>query len=202
MNTFISEDKRILVSSRFYISVASHNSRVYATNFNSGAIEIYGHNSDTWWGLRRIHRPFNNPDEIRLWVNDKNIYISSWKHDSIFLFNHDGKPLVSYGNSGSCEAGQLNIPLLCHGDDDGDVLIADILNQGLQVLHSDGHFSVVNIQDMFRPQSAVYTPGRLYVLDEDPVSSKRSRILVYLPDQIKIENLENEYEQIKITAVG
>ena len=126
-------------------------------------------------------------------MNDKHIFASSWDNGPIFVFNHDGTLLDKHGIHGRGKAGYFDIPLLCHGDDDGDVLIADVGNHRLQVLHSNGHFSVVNIPDILRPRSAIYTPGRLYVLEKDP-SPQRNRINVYLPDQIKIKNLENEYE--------
>ena len=197
MNSLIVGDKRFLVLSGTYFSVESHNSRVYAVNRYPCAIEIYGHSGDTWWGLRRIHTPFNREDIINLWVNDKNIYASSWDNDAIFVFNHDGTILGQHGVRGSGEAGKLDHPLLCHGDDDGDVFIADWGNLRLQVLHGDGHFSVVNIPIMWWPDSAVYTPGRLFVFELDPTSD-RGCITVYLPDPIKIlANVEqgmNEFE--------
>ena len=180
-DVFLSEDKRVIVSPGHYCSVASHKSLIYVANRNTVAIEIYGHSGDTLWGLRRIHTPFNRYDRINLWVNDKYIFASSFLNDALFY---------RHGVRGSGEAGRFVCPLMCHGDDDGDVLIADWGNRRLQVLHGDGHFPVVNIPDILHPRSAVYTSGRLYVIDED--SSLSSRSLVYIPDQILVENMQDE----------
>ena len=193
MNSPISEDKKMLVSPGHYCSVASHKSNIYAAYRDLGAIEIYSHSGDTWWGLRRIYTPIDAYDTIRLWVNDTYIFASSYFNDAIFVYNHDGTLHGKHDVHGSSETGQLYGTLLCHGDDDGDVLIADYYNHRLQVLYSDGAFSVVNIPYMRYPRSAVYTPGRLYVLEWDP-SSNRNRIDVYLPDQIKVGNVEQENE--------
>ena len=76
--------------------------------------------------------------------------------------------VLGVGGKGG-EAGRLWCPLLCHGDDDGDVLIADRWSERLQVLHSYGHFSIVEMNAAYewQPESAVYIPGRLYFLENE-----------------------------------
>ena len=170
-----------------YFSVMSHSNRVYAAQHAKGDIEIYGHSDETWWGLRRIQTPMKYHN-IRLWVNDSSIFASSLHYDTIFIYNHDGSIKCQHGVYGEGgEAGQLRYPLLCHGDDDGDVLIADYLNRRLQVLHDDGHFSVVEINAApeCRLSSAVYIPGRFYILENEGTGGLyKHRISVYLPEQL------------------
>ena len=159
----------------------SHNNRVYASQYDTGDIEIYGHSGDTWWGLRRIQTTMTFS---RLWVNDSNIFASRWNNQTIYIYSHDGSFKGQHGEHGEGgEAGRLRLPLMCHGDDDGDVLIADWGNRRLQVLHRDGRFSVVKRNATSGPESAVCIPGRLYILQKEWDHSKNS-ISVYLPEQL------------------
>ena len=166
----------------------SHNNRVYAANYNTGEIEIYGHSGDTWWGLRRIQTPMKS-GFIQIWVNYSNIFASSWVNDTIYIYNHDGSFKGQHGVSGKGgEAGRLWCPFLCHGNDDGDVLIADWGNKRLQVLHGDGRFSVVQMNAAPEvPRSAVYIPGRLYILEYE-FSESKIRISVCLPEHMHNDN--------------
>ena len=90
-----------------------------------------------------------------------------------------------YGEGG--EPGRLRLPFLCHGDDDGDVLIADWGNNRLQVLHGDGRFSVVEMDaaSEWSPWSAVYIPGRVYIMEHEWRGGVyKNRISVCLLEQL------------------
>ena len=115
----------------------TNSNRVYASHLDTCDIEIYGHSGDTWWGLRRIQTPMID-HMIRIWVNDSAIFVSIWTNHTIYIYNHDGSFKGQHGGYGKGgEAWRFWYPLLCHGDDDGNVLIADWSNERLQVLHGE-----------------------------------------------------------------
>ena len=87
---------------------------------------------------------------------------------------------------------------LCVSDENVDVLIAAWSNHCLQVLHSGGNYSRVDIheEELRWPDSAVYYPGRLFNLNcnisNDPPNE--TRLAVFLPTGL--QNEESEYEKL------
>ena len=63
------------------------------------------------------------------------------------------------------------MPLLCHSDATGTLLVADRDNFRLQLLHRGGQWQLtqVTLPRNMRCERAVYTPGRLYVLGVSPL---------------------------------
>ena len=76
----------------------------------------------------------------------------------------EGKKIVKYGKYGF-ELGEFGNPLACMCDDKDNLLIADTLNNRLQLLHKY-KWSKIELQPSpILPTSAVYDDNLLYVLD-------------------------------------
>ena len=102
---------------------------------------------------------FNLPWGICLDADD-NVFIADWRNDRVQSFTKDGKWLATFGtsgtlnNGGDCSnavvkggitlseapVGQFNRPTGVCVDQDGDIYIADWLNNRVQVLTPDGRF--------------------------------------------------------------
>jgi DNA-binding beta-propeller fold protein YncE len=128
--------------------------------------------------------------------SDDNIFVADWRNDRVQSFTSDGKWLASFGmpgTGGDCynarvkggitysdaPVGQFNRPTGVCVDQDGDIYIADWLNNRVQVLTpdgrfiteftGDGHLSNMGIAklrsnpDMIRQRNAIrnFTPERV-----------------------------------------
>ena len=128
--------------------------------------------------------------------SDDNIFVADWRNDRVQSFTSDGKWLASFGTPGTggdcynarvkggitysdAPVGQFNRPTGVCVDQDGDIYIADWLNNRVQVLTpdgrfiteftGDGHLSNMGIAklrsnpDMIRQRNAIrnFTPERL-----------------------------------------
>ena len=128
--------------------------------------------------------------------SDDNIFVADWRNDRVQSFTSDGKWLASFGTPGTggdcynarvkggitsshAPVGRLNRPTGVCVDQDGDIYIADWLNNRVQVLTpdgrfiteftGDGHLSNMGIAklrsnpDMIRQRNAIrnFTPERL-----------------------------------------
>jgi len=86
-----------------------------------------------------------------------NIFVADWRNDRIQSFTNDGKWLATFGRPGTggdcsfakidggrrhvdAPIGQFNRPTGVCVDDDGDIYVADWLNNRVQVLAPDGRF--------------------------------------------------------------
>ena len=89
--------------------------------------------------------------------SDDNIFVADWRNDRVQSFTSDGKWLASFGTPGTggdcynarvkggityshAPVGQFNRPTGVCVDQDGDIYIADWLNNRVQVLTPDGRF--------------------------------------------------------------
>ncbi len=89
--------------------------------------------------------------------SDDNIFVADWRNDRVQSFTSDGKWLASFGTPGTggdcynarvkggityspAQVGQFNRPTGVCVDQDGDIYIADWLNNRVQVLTPDGRF--------------------------------------------------------------
>jgi len=89
--------------------------------------------------------------------SDDNIFVADWRNDRVQSFTSDGKWLASFGTPGTggdcynarvkggityshVPVGQFNRPTGVCVDQDGDIYIADWLNNRVQVLTPDGRF--------------------------------------------------------------
>ena len=71
---------------------------------------------------------------------------------------------VEYGGHGE-KLGNFNYPYVCTCDDDDNLLIADMLNNRLQLLHGK-RWSKIELQPPpIRPTGAAYDGCALYVMD-------------------------------------
>ena len=159
-----------------YTSAVCHDDgRVFAVQLNSNTVEVY----DPSQSRQLVHSiTLDIPPEpytIKLNVTHSGIYVSSTSHSTVYEFSHTGRLMQQHGRYGKGGAGDLLWPLLCHGDSDGALLVADNGNASLHVLHSDGRWSVVTMSPVSRPYSALHIPGRLYVLTND------NKLQMYLP---------------------
>ena len=128
--------------------------------------------------------------------SDDNIFVADWRNDRVQSFTSDGKWLASFGTPGTggdcynarvkggityshAPVGQFNRPTGVCVDQDGDIYIADWLNNRVQVLTpdgrfiteftGDGHLSNMGIAklrsnpDMIRQRNAIrnFTPERV-----------------------------------------
>ncbi|MEC9271775.1 MAG: NHL repeat-containing protein, partial [Chloroflexota bacterium] len=99
---------------------------------------------------------FNLPWGICL-DKEGNIFVADWRNDRVQSFTNDGKWLASFGRPGTggdctvareeggmryadIPVGEFNRPTGVCVDDDGDIYIADWLNNRVQVLTSEGRF--------------------------------------------------------------
>jgi DNA-binding beta-propeller fold protein YncE len=99
---------------------------------------------------------FNMPWGICL-DKDENVFVADWRNDRIQSFTPDGQWMASFGKPGTggdaavardkggiayanVPVGQFNRPTGVCVDDDGDIYIADWLNNRVQVLTSEGRF--------------------------------------------------------------
>ena len=88
---------------------------------------------------------------------DDNVVVADWRNDRIQSFTSDGKWLASFGTPGTggdttnarvkggitysdAPVGQFNRPTGVCVDEDGDIYIADWLNNRVQVLTPEGRF--------------------------------------------------------------
>jgi len=89
--------------------------------------------------------------------SDDNIFVADWRNDRVQSFTSDGKWLAGFGTPGTggdcynarvkggityshAPVGQFNRPTGVCVDQDGDIYIADWLNNRVQVLTPDGRF--------------------------------------------------------------
>ena len=127
---------------------------------------------------------------------DDNVFVADWRNDRVQSFTSDGKWLASFGTPGTggdcynarvkggitysdAPVGQFNRPTGVCVDQDGDIYIADWLNNRVQVLTPEGrfiteftgdaHLSIMGISklrsnpDMIRQRNAIrnFTPERV-----------------------------------------
>ena len=88
---------------------------------------------------------------------EDNVFVADWRNDRVQSFTSDGKWLASFGTPGTggdcynarvkggitysdAPVGQFNRPTGVCVDEDGDIYIADWLNNRVQVLTPDGRF--------------------------------------------------------------
>ena len=170
-----------------------HNGIVYAANITNkeegnGVIEIYSNSIGTWQVARKIIIPEEEPeglseglpkqdDIIKLWVNNEMVFASSFDRNELYSGTHE-TVIMSKATVQTEDNIKLFRPLICHGNDEQSVLIADLGNNSL-VLFREGRYSRIGINDLRWPQSAVYIHGRLYIVENKDV---QSYISVYLPE--------------------
>ena len=129
--------------------VDSQNHRVQKFTLNGKYIGQFGSFGDG-------HGQLNSPWGIGL-DKDCNVFVADWRNDRIQSFTSDGEWLASFGKPGtggdtsivrqqggirrlSLPLGEFNRPSGVCVDNDGDIYVADWLNNRVQVLTPDGKF--------------------------------------------------------------
>jgi len=129
--------------------VDSRNHRVQKFTLGGGYLGQFG-------GFGSGPGQLNTPWGICL-DQDGNVFVADWRNDRIQSFTPDGKWLASFGQPGTGgdasvardhggirvvprPIGQFNRPTGVCVDDDGDIYVADWLNNRVQVLTPEGRF--------------------------------------------------------------
>ena len=101
------------------------------------------------------------------------IFASSLHGGKVFVLSQAGEVLQTHGKSGSGPAGELSAPRLCAVDSEESMLVADCVNDRLQVCDVSGQWSVLDLHPpAMTPVRAAVIDNKLYVcsLDEETLS--------------------------------
>ena len=147
------------------MSVVVCKDQVYAATNNDEVprvVNVYTY-SGRW---EKVHS-FNTVNGmVTLSVKNNQIKCCSFREDNIAVRSLTGQLLATYGTNGG-RAGQLIGPRMFDDDDDGSVLISDLLNDRLQVMSELGEFSVLQLQpQVSQPRSAILFDNQLYVISD------------------------------------
>ena len=178
----------ILVSGEFirtitndaYDDLAVHDSQLYATDGHSPSVHVY--DCRTWQKLRSINTPCSDSKHVddlyghTISVNSKRIRLSCFWQDRIYVLDPHGTLKETHGpritiiaspneaSEQSYELSELQRPLICQMNDDGEVLLADYLNDRMLIVTAEGHWRQVKLNgELQRPSDAVWWNGTLYV---------------------------------------
>ena len=161
-------ESRLIASSDF-TSVVVHQDQVYAADCSKNQTQVFQRNDSSspaeWRQLISIDHDFRDQNFIlTLSVSNNQFKCCSQEDGIIKVYSLSGELLQTYGTRGRGDAGQLDFPFISDDDDDGSVLIADGLNDRLQVMSEQGEFSVLQLQPpVSQPRSAVLFNNHLYV---------------------------------------
>jgi DNA-binding beta-propeller fold protein YncE len=138
---------------------------------------------------------FNLPWGICL-DKDGNIFVADWRNDRIQSFTNDGKWLATFGRPGTggdCSiardkggvtyvdipVGEFNRPTGVCVDDDGDIYIADWLNNRVQVLTAEGRFITE-----FNGNAALSSLGTDKIKSNPDMVRQRNGVRDYTPEKV------------------
>jgi hypothetical protein len=112
---------------------------------------------------------FNQPTDVA-WDSAGNIFVSDgYGNARVAKFDKNGKFVKSWGATGA-DHGQFNIPHSVAVDARGDVYVADMGNQRIQVFDNDGTFKS-EIKNVGAPRAICISPGAhqfLYASNSNP----------------------------------
>ena len=154
-----------------YASIASsqfHNS-FWASRISTNALDIFRWDATKEKFLTITFKKFCDPENFgwsTLGLCKRDIVCCSYKRSKIYvIFPKKDEPLQIFGARGTgkaAAAGRMKHPYICDYDDSGNLLICDRGNKRLQVMTSDGRFSVVPLR-LSGAFTAVFVDGRLIV---------------------------------------
>ena len=174
--------KEIVTTTRGYFDVTVQSGLVYATRQGRPhTVDVY--DSSTWERLREIPTPCCSAEDYSLHtlqVTDDRILLCCSKEEKLRVLSHLGELLHTHGHPKRKAfvdsigkivplfpvygPGVLWRPRLCQVDLEGSALVADWANCRLQVMRSDGTWSVVSLdQTAVYPQAAIWFDASLYV---------------------------------------
>ena len=165
------------ISDDIYFDLALFNDHLYATHMDSPTIHVYDRR--TWHRLHSISTPCSDSEHPhnlhwhQICVKTDTIKLSCSNRNAIYFLDTLGKlkqllgPQVSVTESEGehiTEASKLLKPMICQEDDDGAVLVADMINDRMLVLTAEGQWRQVGLNvRLLWPRDAVLLGGRLYV---------------------------------------
>ena len=112
-----------------------------------------------------------DPVDVAVSANGKELYVSVNNSHRILVFSAEGKYLRGWGGEGE-DPGMFRYPATIALDEDGNVLVVDVLNQRVQKFDPEGNL-LLSFGKMggkpgtfFRPKGiALDSAGRIYVSD-------------------------------------
>ena len=119
-----------------------------------------------WRQLRSIDHDFGRHGKryLILSISNNKLICCSVNETIIKVYSLSGELLQTYRTRRGGDAGRLCTSFISDNDDDGSVLIADWINDRLQVMSEQGEFSVPQLQPpVSGPSSAVLFNRHLYV---------------------------------------
>ena len=124
---------------------------------------IHVYSVETWKKISVVPIKDNGGDIRTLCVNKHHVFLMCAITQYIFKISLERKEIVKYDQYG-IELGQLKYSFACMCDDDDNLLIADMFNHRLRLLHG-AQWSEVELQSSpIWPKDAVYDGHALYVL--------------------------------------
>ena len=169
-------DKRTLnVSSDNYSSVCVHNGKIFAA-IKAKQVEVHvfeptiKKRNVTFFTMNaqrslKLHRHVKPEAVVTLAVSNENLVCCSREDNKILMFSLHGWQMQPVHMTTSGEAGSFSQPYICCTDGRSDVLIADHGNNRLQVMTSDGRFSVLRTSFIVeQPRAATFHKNSLVIV--------------------------------------
>ena len=127
-----------------YYDVCEYNGLVYAASGDDPAIHVY--ETKTWDRIRTITACMSNGiyHNHTLRVTRRGITLACYDNGCIYVLDVSGALQKTHGNRGNA-GGYFNGPHVCSVESDGSILVADVYNNRLQIVH-DGEWRVLPLQ--------------------------------------------------------
>ena len=124
-----------------FSDVTSNKLEVYALSYEDGKVLIFCFQDRNFCFQKSISVAYNNGNNWdSLYYSRDSLYVCSWGNHRIYQFSLDGKLLHQFGGYSHLGAIQFKNPRICDIDQRGNILIADVGNDRLQV----SHFFLIN----------------------------------------------------------
>ena len=149
--------------------VAVHNGLLYTTTRGTQSLQPYAlhvYSTKTWQQTSVIDTCSGLDHFHTLCVNEQCMFIACWDTHRIHKMSLDGILIDTYGKDDN-GIGEFNVPLACMSDCD-NLLVADLDNNRLQLLHGR-QWSVLQLRPSPScPRNALYDGNALYVVQWEP----------------------------------
>ena len=180
------ERNDIITTSEGYRDVAVQTGIVFATN-RASPHRVHVYDSSTWRRLREIPVPCCSAEPYSLHTLhalDDRILLCCFTKEKLYLLSHSGELLQTHGRSRReataddiigqtafgkpmYRAGILSGPRLCQVDAGGSALVADRFHPRLQLMRSDGKWTILDLTfgpEMGGIEYAIWCGETLYVV--------------------------------------
>ena len=105
----------------------------------------------------------NHSNAESVMLHNQLVYLSTWGA-TVSVYTMEGEMISQYGQVGPKKRGEMTFPILCAGDTEGSLMVADCHHHRLQILKASGEFHVVEGIDLEFPMDVVIVGGDMYVL--------------------------------------